>query len=150
MTRRAAAQLFGAMPFLSRGAAEGGAGSLNTLIGRQIPGPWRESPSDYATGSSANTASPAAPLMPEHEAIKFILQNAEAYALYESEMYRAHRCVEEIEPDILIYKSFSPMAKLTFQRQRNVKRHMVQLVSAPKWLSMEWFHLKVRKVMWGE
>lgn len=68
------------------------------------------------------TAKVAVPLMPRWQAFKIAMGNKAAYDHYTSALYKSSREVTHIDPDLQVYKSFSPMAKITFQRQRNVER----------------------------
>lgn len=49
------------------------------------------------------------------------LGNEEIRQVLESHFYRNNKYVARIDPDIGVLKSFSLNAKITFQRQRNVK-----------------------------
>lgn len=51
----------------------------------------------------------------------------------------------------MIMKSFSPMAKIVFQRQRNVERRLQTLLSTTGFSGYSHaFDQAVNKLMWGE
>lgn len=79
----------------------------------------------YAGQPCGNT--PTAPRMEHSSAVRMIFGDKEALAAIRDELFAEQRHVISIDPDILIMKAWSPMAKLTFQRQRNVERILAEL-----------------------
>lgn len=55
--------------------------------------------------------------------IRLACKVPQLYSELESELYRSHKHIGSIDPDLASMKSFSLAAKITFQRQRNVE-HM--------------------------
>ncbi len=60
--------------------------------------------------------------MKPQEAWKILLQNKEMRDEYTSTLYKQYKDINQIDPDLDVHKSFSRMAKITFQRQRMVQR----------------------------
>jgi hypothetical protein len=69
------------------------------------------------------------PVMSRWAAVRKILANKEDYDKAESWAYEYNRMIHEIPLDLMIKKSFSPMAKVTFARQRLVAREMAQVLN---------------------
>ncbi len=62
------------------------------------------------------------PYMEMQDAWKRLFKNKEMIDEYTSDLYQKCRVVDRIDPDLDVYKSFSKMAKITFQRQRIVQQ----------------------------
>lgn len=66
-----------------------------------------------------------------------------------SAAWRRHRYVHAVDPDIEVYRSFSPMAKIAFQRQRNVEREMASFLEPDVDDEMEPVRSFVQTLVWG-
>lgn len=77
-------------------------------------------------GQSAGNM-PISPRMEHKSAIRLIFGDTEALAEIRSELFAEQRHISSIDPDILVMKTWSPMAKLTFQKRRNVERALAEL-----------------------
>ena len=73
------------------------------------------------------------PLMSYEQALSILLKNKDFKNRYTSELYGEFRRVDTIDPDLQVLKSLSPMAKVTFQRQRNVERALDQQLNGSIW-----------------
>lgn len=93
------------------------------------------------------------PRMEQKSALRMIFGDAEALAEIRDELFAAQRHVTAIDPDILIMKSWSPMAKLTFQKQRNVERALAELQEEGRWdrpqRYVKAFSDRLQKLMWA-
>jgi hypothetical protein len=124
ITRRMAAGLLGALPFARRTATEVlRTGVVTTVqsadrVGRTMGGGY---PGEQQ-GGQVNRA--PVPLMPSHQAFRLALRTPHVRDAIMEAVWRDNRRVHAVDPDIEIYRSFSPMAKITFQRQRNVEREL--------------------------
>lgn len=101
------------------------------------------------------TASNAAliPKMDRPSALRMVFGDAQAMAEIRSElMQQEMRSVTYIDPDIMHKKSWSPMAKVAFQRQRNVERAIADLENE-RWDVPQRFikalGTRLDKLMWG-
>jgi hypothetical protein len=88
-------------------------------------------------------------LMPRWRAWRQMLDNPTMREAVESYAWEQHRRVSHIDPDIEVYRSFSPMAKIAFQRQRNVEQMMQGLTAEPKETVWNATVEKINKLMWG-
>jgi hypothetical protein len=85
---------------------------------------------------------------------RLVFGDAEALAEIRDELFAEQRNVTMamIDPDISIMKSWSPMAKLAFQRQRNVERAIDQLRDPPRFgrslLFLNSLNERLNKLMW--
>lgn len=70
------------------------------------------------------SCAPDKPLMDPKAAIEIILSNKEWMNEVESACFEENRFVHVIDHDLWSKRSFSMAAKITFQRQRNVRRSM--------------------------
>lgn len=83
---------------------------------------------ELISGTAAATATGAAAIDPKGVPSRMrdpaswvqVLRDARARAEIESLLYEQYRDVQMIDPDIDVNRSFSRLAKITFQRQRNV------------------------------
>lgn len=104
----------------------------------------------YQGGQSANV--PQGPRMPEWQAAKLALRNPELRELLVAAAQAQCRIVLSVDPDIEVYRSFSPMAKITFQRQRNVQRVLDEATQEPLWSITERARefIRIRKLLGRE
>jgi hypothetical protein len=106
---------------LGVGAALGGGSSIGAGMPAQpptTPYPWPSSNPTEAVQAAQ------APLMEWDAARKLALQVPEVLEAVKQEAWDQNRIVTSVDPDLMVLKALSPMAKLTIQRQRNVERHM--------------------------
>lgn len=89
------------------------------------------------------------PKMEQWQAMRLALLDPDIKALWEGYIYAQNRIVHEIDPDIAVMRSFSPMAKLTFQRQRNVSRSLQESTEPPVYDFMDKVQDYLHKLMWG-
>jgi len=103
----------------------------------------------YVGQASANAApSPVTQVMPRHQAARLALQVPAIRDAVTEAAWQMNRFVHAVEPDIEVYRSFSPMAKITFQRQRNVERLIAQ-ETMPSWHeAFDPLHRFIDKLMW--
>lgn len=135
-TRRKFAKILGGTPL---GLAALGASSPDN----QVPAP---------TGwNLPDLRNKAKPLMSNRDAKKILLGQKKVREELESALYQKYRDVDHIDADIDVHKSFSRMAKIAFQRQRNVAQDMVLAAEN------DTYHITidrimnemVAKLMWG-
>ena len=112
----AAKQVEGAM---QRGFAQGGI-PIDKLANAPMEGP---------RAVAVNTS----PLMSRQAAIKLALTNAGNRAELESLLYNQFRFIDAVDYDLATKRSFSPAAKITFQRQRLVARHIEEMTEGSYW-----------------
>lgn len=92
-------------------------------------------------------ATPPQPKMPGWRAHRELMKVPMIRDMVTSERFERHRHVPGIDPDIDVMRSFSRMAKITFQRQRNVQRDLEQCAEDPgRWSAVNRF---LDKIMWG-
>jgi hypothetical protein len=110
--------LIGAVPFVGKALAQQYVGinhpGLKAQKGWPIGG--------YVKHSSPGQTKVNPQKMSPQNAWKILLQNKEMKDEYTSTLYRQYKDINQIDPDLDVYKSFSRMAKITFQRQRHVQR----------------------------
>jgi hypothetical protein len=149
ITRRTAASLLAGIPFAGKAAArdllkqQGGAISGGSLAG-------------YATASGGmqeanypqQATGPVGPLMQEWQAARVALGDAKTKRLLLDAAFTKHRQIAAVDPDIEVYRSFSPMAKITYQRQRNVDRELIAISTEPQWSILQPIQAFMQKLMW--
>jgi hypothetical protein len=141
VTRRSAASLLAALPVVGGAAAKAIAG--------QMPPP---NPSGaYLQGDKASqgTAAPIGPKMQEWQAMRLAMLDPDIKRMLTDAAYAQHRVVTSIDPDIEVLRSLSPMAKITFQRQRNVAKAIRESTEEPIWSWGQRAREYVQKLMWG-
>lgn len=93
------------------------------------------------------------PQMDHASAMRFIFNDADALAEARAEFAAAElRSNPYIDPDIQIMKSFSPMAKIAFQRQRNIERAMADAFDHSYDRPNRYvraIETRLKKLMWG-
>lgn len=145
MNRRSILGLLSAAPFAGKAVAE----QAVTSIGSSVP------PGGYGLSSGVGQASPANnPLMEHQSAVRNILGDMRAMSEIRSELAEGElRGNPYIDPDIQIMKTWSPMAKITFQRQRNVDRAIAEMQDT-RWdrpnRYIRAFQSRMDKLMWGK
>lgn len=130
--RRKFFQALTAAPLMARAAAEEAVKKLASIgaIGHGVPGidlhaMVREIPlsGQYETASPANPAGDWRLLRQmRDDIIRKALETKKSRAELEALLYEEHRCVYGLDYDLAANRSMSLAAKVTFQRQRNVKR----------------------------
>ncbi len=136
ITRRTAASLIGALPLAARNMGQSAKAS----------GP----PIGVTGGQEADqcTGVPRGPKMQEWEAARIAVKNPTLREIMKSEFYSRHRVIDRVDPDIEVYRSWSPMAKIAFQRQRNVEREFLAMTSEPGWNIWGRVSDVIRNLMW--
>ena len=116
-TRRTLIGLIGAVPFVGKALGQ-------QTIRIAPPGLKAQGGGLAGLGYPANIADAKVnpQKMTPQAAWKILLQNKEMRDEYTSTLYKQCRDINQIDPDLDVYKSFSKMAKITFQRQRVVQR----------------------------
>lgn len=106
-------------------------------------------------GVGMNATAPAvlaSPRMDAVQAAKLIFGDAQALAEIRSELYAEQRNINYVDPDIMVMKSWSPMAKIAFQRQRNVERALDELQDS-RWdrpqRYLKALNDRMQRLMWG-
>ena len=147
VTRRSAAALLGSLPFVGRQIGGGGLSSGTGL-------------SDAAQMLKSQIAQPGyahieqrpasmAPLMPEWKAMRLAMLDPDIKAIMMDALWNQHREIHKIDPDIEVLRSVSPMAKIAFQRQRNVQRALDQSTNEPLHEIFGKAREYIRKLVWG-
>lgn len=124
VSRRGFAGLAAALPFAGNAVARDMAAKHRdammmqgqTLAGNQIGVGYPE------TGP--------APKMEHWQAMRLALQDPDIRREVLSECYARQRVIHMLDPDIANKRSWSDMAKITFQRQRNVERELESMTQA--------------------
>lgn len=129
MNRRSALSLFAGMPFVGKRMAS------DLVQGARFSGGDAQdgaepNPRPYPPGEGISTK-PIEPKMPRWQAARAVLGDPEARAQATAFFYERHRVVTYIDPDIEIMRSWSPMAKIAFQRQRNVEHELERMMGEP-------------------
>lgn len=92
-------------------------------------------------------------LMPAAQARRLIFGDAKVMAEITAELFEDEkRSNPYIDPDLQVLKSLSPMAKITFQRQRNVAHHLAQMRDESWDRPQRYIHAfrkHYEKLMWG-
>lgn len=107
------------------------------------------------TGAAAQqytkeAANPVAePLMTQWEAARKVLGDPSLRREFISRAYEENRHIYQIDPDIMIRRSWSPMAKVTFQRQRNVDQALRSVLEQPVWSFRDKVEQLIRRTIWG-
>lgn len=143
MNRRGALGILSGLPFAAKAVAQ----EATSRAGMGAQG--------YAGGLTASEqlAIPSKPIVEQAAATRMIFGDAEALTEIRNELYAENRYVPVIDPDIAIMKSWSDMAKITFQRQRNVERALAEL-QEERWdrpqRYVRAFTQRLNKLMWGK
>lgn len=118
LSRRSLGKLAAALP-LTR---------LPSSVATSIPTPGIgiQSRPEGEQGSGEAEFNPNVPKMPRWKALQTALADQAFAEGYSSYLFERERCIERLDPDLEVLRSFSPMAKITFQRQRNVERMLAR------------------------
>lgn len=141
-TRRSVATALAGLPLIGA-----------SLAGRLGQRPPATMPMGEAVGYAecAQSDVPVAkPLMPHHQAARLAMQNPLMRDLITGQAYRNQRHVSQIDPDIDLHRSWSPMAKVTFQRQRNVERELENYCNEPDHVLLDPLRQYIEKLIWGK
>lgn len=144
VTRRSAASVIAGLPFIGGGAAKAIGGALAGNGPKQ----------GYASGgagqsSMPNGQMPQGPKMQEWQACRLAMLDPDVKKLLIEAAYAQNRVVSSVDPDIEVLRSFSPMAKIAFQRQRNVAKALKDATEAPIWSWGQRGREYIQKLMWG-
>lgn len=80
---------------------------------------------------------------PTKEQYRFLLSQPDVRKFVESTIFDSERHVSSIDPDLACMKSFSLNAKIAFQRQRNVERHIERMQVDYPWTRMNRYLLSL-------
>lgn len=151
ISRRSAAALIAGFPFAGKAVARELVGQTAPVGMGAISGGMSTAaaPSDYYAGQSLKSDVCRGPVMQEWEASRLALAHPQMRKLMLAAAYAKHRSIAIVDPDIEVYRSFSPMAKITFQRQRNVDREIEQITTEPQWNLLSQARDFVSNLMWG-
>jgi len=138
LTRRSMNMLLGTAPALALGPGSNDA--VNMGFGAKV-NEWAGAPTPVSEPGPNM-------IMDYRKALQKVLMDPEMRSLQESEYYWRHRHVGYIDPDIQVLRSLSPMAKVVYQRQRNVIRAMEEELSPPGDV-FKAFRERIHKLMWG-
>jgi hypothetical protein len=146
--RRSIFGVIGAAPLAAQGVAGAIAGGLSSFP------PSHPYPENAATQSGQLISTPQPPRMSRPSAMRTIFGDKDALAEIRDELFRENRVIAGLDPDIAIMKSWSPMAKITFQRQRNVDLALARLQDAQSWdrspgMWVRAIEDRLQKLMWG-
>lgn len=98
-----------------------------------------------------NAVNPApTPKMEHWQAMRLALQDPDIRREIMAECYARHKIVNALDPDIANKRSWSDMAKITFQRQRNVERDIEQMTQVSTLgFAGKLLQNFIQKAMWG-
>jgi hypothetical protein len=139
------------------GALFGVGGGAKALFNNalNLPPPTHCPPS-YAGDACKQTADVARPLMEHSSALRRVLGDAFLRAQVRAQIYEELRYSSEIDPDIAILKSLSPMAKIAFTRRRRVERQLKEAFTfnfdqpQPYSHARELVSRHIQSLMWGK
>lgn len=142
MNRRSILGVLGGAPFAAKAVAQTVTQGGGLLGGSGAP----------STGLMSQADKVAAPAMERSVALRTIFADAKAIAEIKDELAEQNKFVHVIDPDIAIMRSWSDMAKITFQRQRNIERAFEELQEARLDRPGRWMRSieeRLQKLMWG-
>ena len=148
VTRRTLMGMIGAVPFVGKALGQ-------QAIQNQFK-PVLEAKlmaDEYAKHRLAGSGAKVNPQkMKPQEAWKILLQNKEMKDEYTSTLYRQYKEINQVDPDLDVYKSFSRMAKITFQRQRVVQRVVESHLNTLDYENGITTRIQnlIHKMVWGE
>lgn len=122
-TRREALQagIGGALLGVARGAGE--------TFSRALPPTTPYPEADFTLAQQACAPTPMIPKMGHASAIAKVFGDIVLRAQVRARLFAQYKNDPQIDPDLLVLKSLSPMAKLTITRQRRVEREMESIFS---------------------
>ena len=95
-----------------------------------------------------------APHMDHKSALAKVFGDVFLRAKMRAQLYEQYRFCVDIDPDIAVLKSLSPMAKITITRQRRVERELQDVFTIPDCprpysFAHDMVNKYVQKLMWG-
>mgnify|MGYP001585149150 CR=1 FL=1 len=149
ISRRSAAALLGSLPFVGRQFGSGGlSGAAGSNAAEQSLKALGQQ--EFNRLSSSGAGQTMGPLMPEWKAMRLAMLDPDIKAIMMDALWNQHREIHKIDPDIEVLRSFSPMAKIAFQRQRNVQRAIEQSTNEPLHEVFGKARDYIRKLVWGD
>ena len=130
------------------GRLVGGVGGGGSLVDATtyVPKEWQ-----FGTELKQQVDQVSKPNMSRALAAKAVfVANPDLYEAARSTCFYNNRNVDHIDPDIAVLKSLSPMAKVTFQRQRNVEREMAYWSNQEDMSITDRIHAAISELMWGK
>jgi hypothetical protein len=146
INRRTAAGVLASLPFLGK-VNQLAPKQAGAAIGAMIGGGAAQA--ECGPLNHPYPQMPKGPKIQEWQAMRLAMQDPDIRRLVVSQTFEQQRIVASIDPDIEVLRSFSPMAKITFQRQRNVERAIQQATEAPIWETFSAARDFIRRAMWG-
>lgn len=142
VTRRSAASVIAGLPFIGGSAAK--------AIGGSLAGAGMGNKAQYVGEVSKSAEQmPQGPKMQEWQAVRLAMLDPDVKKLLMEAAYAQNRVVSQVDPDIEVLRSLSPMAKITFQRQRNVAKALKDATEEPIWSWGQRGREYIQKLMWG-
>lgn len=151
MIRRSFLSLMAGAPLAGKAAAEHAVASLS---GGAMP-PAYPPPASGINECGSQNPTASIQRMDHRTALRMILNDAKAMEEIRAELTEAELRNGNpfIDADIQVMRSWSPMAKITFQRQRNVERALAQVLEdrpdEPN-RYVRAFRNRMNKLVWGE
>jgi hypothetical protein len=98
---------------------------------------------------SSNPEAQIEPKMQEWQAVRLAMLDPDIKRMLIDAAYAQHRVISSVDTDIKVLRALSPMAKITFQRQRNVARMLKDAAEEPIWGWGQRAREYIQKMMWG-
>ena len=105
-------------------------------------------PSQAAFGNIAPVGHIQNPVVPSWQAHRLAMLDPDMRAAIQQMVAERHRSIHFIDADIAVMRSWSQMAKIAFQRQRNIATELAAMTTE----STDWFgkvHQFVVRIMYG-
>lgn len=141
ITRRLFSMMLGAAPAAGAALTSGLVSQPETAIPQQVMS------MDCAVGGA-----PSPPRMQYDAAKRMLMLQPDVRDRVESSLFVGHRQVGYIDHDIEAKRSWSTMAKVTFQRRRNVDAALADCAGDTNTYSMgvQFLDQKIGELMWGK
>jgi len=142
LTRRSVSAMLGGLP-LARAFNPSPRSDVPPVLGHAMGSPMKEA--GLATAQPLRQAR-----MSEWDAVRQLLKDPKWLRRLTEQTYADQRIIYQLDPDIATPRSWSPMAKVTFQRQRNVERLIASQMRPPPWEVSRKFQEALHKLMWWD
>ena len=137
------------------GVAGGAKAMADSAFRRSLP-PTMPYPSGVSGSQNGveTCDTPKAPLMDHKSALTKCFGDIFLRARVRAQLYDQYRFCSDIDPDLAVLKSVSPMAKIALTRQRRVERELQDVFSIengprPYSYARDMLNMHVQKLMWG-
>jgi hypothetical protein len=132
MARRSALRALVALPFAGKAAAERAAASLSGIRdGLGAAGIYNEPQTSVGHPATASREATNAQIT------RALLDPKTRQEIESILFQQEYRSVSVIDADIAVHRSFSLSAKIAFQRQRNVERHLEGMSADSPWRQVQ-------------